>query len=268
LLFAQAIEIYPDLRRIDPFGATIPQDRGIVSREVLSPAVVRNAYTSFQIAVRVPPKESYFLYVVTNPLDACRVELYKEHFVRTARGWMPDTLAEVHRLPDFGVMPDPDDSVDGQNTRLYLLDLWIPPNANVARFRVEVQLKVADWTVRPMEVRVMPAVVPDVAAGRSPAIPLEAAASLASWQALSSYGGGVMPRRPERIETLRDILRRNAAQDIALAASLRDESTSPRALLRKALGLFEANTRFTPGLWGAEWWLRMRDALYALRPVR
>ena len=112
-------------------------------REILSPAVARNGFASFHIAVSVPPKESYFLYVVTNPIEACHVALYKEHFVKTPSGWIPDRLTEVHRLPDFGVMPDPDDGVEGQTTRVYLLDLWIPPTADLSRFRVEVQLKVA-----------------------------------------------------------------------------------------------------------------------------
>ena len=90
----------------------------------------------------VPPKESYFLYVLPNPVTACRVSVYREHFVKTTAGWIPDRLTELQRLPDFGVMPDPDDGIEGQTTRAYLVDLWLPPNADVARFRLEVQLKV------------------------------------------------------------------------------------------------------------------------------
>ena len=70
------------------------------------------------------------------------------------RGGFPTRLTEVGRLPDFGTMPDPDDGIEGQTTRVYLLELWVPPKADVARFRLEVQLKVADWIVRPMELRV------------------------------------------------------------------------------------------------------------------
>ena len=265
MLAAQSVDIYADLRRIDPFGAVVPSDRGIVAREVLSPAVVRNGHASFHIVVGIPPKESYFLYVVTNPIDACRVSLYREHFVQTARGWVPDTLQELHRLPDFGVIPDPDDGIAGQTMRAYLLDLWIPPNADVARFRLEVQLKMGTWTVRPMEVRVMPARFPDLQTGARVSIPLESGADAASAAALADYWSGVMPRAPERIETLRDILQRNAAQDIALAASFAEESAGPRELMRNALALFQANVRFSPRLWGAEWWLKIRDRLFVLR---
>src|SRR5271165_1941302 len=79
----QSVDIYPEFRRGDPFGGVVPADRVIEPREILSPALARNAYASFHIAISVPPKESYLLYVATNPLTACRVALYKEHFVKT-----------------------------------------------------------------------------------------------------------------------------------------------------------------------------------------
>src|SRR5689334_12690929 len=109
---AQTVEIYSEFDRPDPFGGIVPLDRPARPREILSPAVARNAFTSFHIAVTVPANESYLLYVVPNPISACRVSLYKEHFVRTAAGWIPDKLTQVQRLPDFGVMPDPDDGIE------------------------------------------------------------------------------------------------------------------------------------------------------------
>ena len=42
-------------------------------------------------------------------------------------------------------MPDPDEDIPGQNTRVYLLDVWIPPDADPGRFRLEAQLKVGYW---------------------------------------------------------------------------------------------------------------------------
>ena len=56
--------------------------------------MVRNGFASFHIVVTVPPPDTYLLYVATNPLNACRVNLYREHFVKTSRGWIPDTLTE------------------------------------------------------------------------------------------------------------------------------------------------------------------------------
>src|SRR5262249_13422846 len=125
----QSVEIYSEFQRVDPFGKIVTADAAPHPREILSPRAERNAFISFHIAVSVPPKESYLLYIGTNPVNACRVALYKEHFSKTAAGWIPDSLVEVRRLPDFGAMPDPDENVPGQITRLYLLDVWIPPDS-------------------------------------------------------------------------------------------------------------------------------------------
>ena len=265
-LRAQSLEIYSEFQRVDPFGNIAAIDRAEHPREILSPAVPRNGYASFHVVVSVPPKTNYLLYVVTNPLDACRVALYKEHFAKTGGGWIPDTLSEVHRLPDFGAMPDPDEDIPGQNTRVYLLDVWIPPEANPGRFRLEAQLKVGTWIVRPMEVRVIPALVPDGAGGQEPGrkvtLPqVEEGADAAAAAVLKDYiaaRGRGMPRpyiggfspTPVQTLTVRDIIRRNAMQDMALAGS-------PEALekLRKSLP-----SRKTLG---AEWYLRIRDLVYA-----
>jgi hypothetical protein len=256
---AQTVEIYSLLHRVDPFGRTVAADRAIAPREILSPAVPRNGFVSFHIAITLPVGEDYLLYVVPNPLDSCRVAVYKEHFVKTGDGWIPDTLAELHRLPDFGVVPDPDDRIEGQTTRLYLLDLWVPPDAAVARFRVEVQVKMGTWTVRPMEVRVMPPRVPELpAAADAPIGPVEAAADETVLGALGEYFAGARPSPPRELRTVRDVIRRNAAQDMALAPSI-----GPAELMRRVLALFDANVRFVPRLLGAEWYLRIRDALYA-----
>ena len=255
---AQSVEIYSLLHRVDPFGKTVKADRSISTREILSPAVVRNGFASFHIAVTLPLGEDYLLYVVTNPLNACRVALYKEHFVKTGDGWVPDLLTELHRLPDFGVVPDPDDHVEGQTTRLYLLDLWIPPDADVARFRVEVQLKVGTWTVRPMEVRVMPT--------RVPALPPAADVRVAAvdqpadgtvLDVLREYLAGGKPAAPREIRTTRDVIRRNAAQDMTLAGA-----NDAGEVARRAVELFDANLRLRPRVVGPEWYLRVQEFLY------
>jgi hypothetical protein len=204
----------------------------------------------------VPPKESYFLYVVTNPIDACRVALYKEHFIKTAAGWIPDRLTELHRLPDFGVMPDPDDGVEGQNTRVYLLDLWIPPTVDISRFRVEVQLKVADWTIAPMEVRVARAQFPSVETAKEPVAlpPIEAGADAPAAMLLGRGSAGLtVDAQPQ---TVRSILHRNAVQDRKLS-----ENVYPKTTPERAAALMRANFSILPRLYGAEWYLRIRDHL-------
>lgn len=252
---AQSVEVYSEFQRPDPYGGIVGVDRGWKPREILSPAVGRNGFASFHVAITVPQKESYFLYVLPNPVTACRVFVYKEHFVKTAAGWIPDRLTELQRLPDYGVMPDPDDGIEDQTTRVYLVDLWLPPNADVARFRLEVQVKVADWIIRPMEVRVRETRVPDVPVGpERPLPPVEWAANAAAVGEYAAWLGGARLTMPPAGTTVRGILRRNAIQDLALMGD-------PGLWASRVLDLFRANSAFRPPVWGAEWWLRIRDAL-------
>jgi hypothetical protein len=254
-LFGQSLDLYSEFQRIDPYGEIVPADRSFQPREILSPGVARNAWTSFHIAVHMPRNDSYLLYVATNPLDACRVTLYKEHFIKAGNGWIPDRLTELERLPDFGFMPDPDDSVPDQNTRVYLLDIWIPPHAPVGRFRLEVQLKAAFWVVRPMEVRVLAARIPDLpVAGTPPALPpVESPTDAAAAGPFAAFLSGAPLTFSTPPDTVRTVIRRNAIQDMALAR----EVTTPEALR----GLWA--TLAFPRLLGAEWWLRLRDSVYA-----
>ena len=246
-LGAQSLEVGSEFQRVDPFGRVVAIDRAEHPREILSPAAARNGYLSFHVVVSVPPKTNYLLYVVTNPVDACRVALYKEHFAKTRGGWIPDALEEVHRLPDFGAMPDPDEDIPGQTTRVYLLDIFIPPDASPGRFRIEAQLKVVYWIVRPLEVRVIPALVPNVPTGRAATLPrIEEGADAAAAAVLNAYLSGALSPTPVQPLTVRDIIRRNAIQDMALAGS-------PEALRKLRKGVPSRKTL------GAEWYLRIRD---------
>ncbi len=257
------MDIYSEFQRPDPFGGIVAPDRALAPREILSPALARGAHAIFHIAVSVPPKESYLLYVIPNPLDACLVALYKEHFEHTAAGWIPDRLEELHRLPDFGVMPDPDDHVEGQNTRVYLLDLWMPPQAPVGRFRLEVQLKMGDWVVRPMELRVVEARMPALPSGAAPPLPpVEKGADAVALGAMADYAAGIPVVAAETTASVRALIRRGTAQDMALAASLPAAIAGPVALERLEFDLLRANLAFGPRILGAEWYLRVRDFLY------
>ncbi|MGO9258684.1 MAG: hypothetical protein ACLQU1_20540 [Bryobacteraceae bacterium] len=260
----QSVEIYSEFQRPDPFGGIVAPDRALAPREILSPALARGAHTVFHVAVSIPPKESYLLYVIPNPLNACLVALYKEHFDKTAAGWIADRLEELHRLPDFGVMPDPDDLVEGQTTRVYLLDLWIPPEAPEGRFRLEVQLKMGDWVVRPMELRVVEARVPAIPAGQArPLPPVEQGADAVALGTLADYLAGAGVGGGEPPVNVRGMIRRGTVQDMALAAALPKEVAGPAAIERREFDLLRANLAFTPRVFGAEWYLRIRDFLYA-----
>lgn len=188
--------------------------------------------------------------------------VYKEHFDRTPAGWIPDRLEELHQLPDFGAMPDPDDHIEGQTTRVYLLDLYMPPAAPVGRFRLEVQLKMGDWVVRPMELRVVPARVPSIPVGPAGVLPsVDRGADAVALATLSDYSGAPLTA-PEAPATVRAMIRRSTVQDMALAAQLPREVAGPEALERRAFDLLRNNLAFTPRIFGAEWYLRIRDYLY------
>jgi hypothetical protein len=264
------VEIYSEFQRVDPYGNIVGLDKGVRPREIISPAVPRNAHVSFHVAVTIPPGENFFLFVVPSPLNACGVEMYREHFVQTAHGWIPDTLVPLHSLPDFGFMPDLDQNIPGQNTRVYLLDLWIPPAASPPGFRIEVQMKMGYFYVRPMEVRVIPVSVPSpqgVGKGRKEALPeIDTGADVGAMRALSEYISHRISYRDEKPNTVRDIIRRDAVQDMMLAASLEEKQTGPTAMKRFWKSL--------PTVPGAESYLRIRDYIYRqaafslLKPVR
>lgn len=240
---AQAIElrVYSEFQRVDPFGNILPADRAEKPREILSPAVVRNAYTSFHVALTGPPKTMYFLAVQTNPPDVFLWNLYEEKFVKAGDTWVPDALEEA-RKPFFGVLPDPGGNISGQTTRVYLLDVWVPWNAPVGKVRLEVLAKTDYWRLWPMEVRVLPAIVPQTPAlETSPNLPaLTMPADSAARRALKSK-----PAAPSELSTVRGVIWRNGAQDAALAATL-DELIVPP----------ERDAR------GAESYLQFRDRLY------
>ncbi len=225
-------------------------DRGATPREILSPAVPRNGFLSLHVAVTMPPGSNYFLYVVPVPVNACHVEVYKEHFRKTAAGWIPDALERLTHLPHFGAMPDPAQQIPGQTTRVYLLDLWIPPNARPPGFRLEVQLKTGDWTVAPMEVRVLPFNVPAESESkvRRPLPPVEQPIDDAARAPVEDFLTGIEESREIDPDTMRAIVRRNAIQDMMLAKAL------DREALRK---VWEG-----PKPPGAEGYLRLRDWIY------
>jgi hypothetical protein len=267
LLPAQSLELYSEFQRVDPFGNIVKSDRAESPREILSPAMARNGSASFHVVVSGPPRMSYFLYVVTNPVNACRVALYKERFTKTKDGWVPDALSEVRRLPDFGVVPDPDEQIPEQTARLYLLDVWIPPDAAVGRFRLEVQLKVGYFLVRPLELRVTAALVPgnSILASRgaveNASLPrLEEPADASAAGPLAAYIAG-KPEMPEAHPlTVRGMIRRNAIQDMSIAATL-DRGQAGPDTLRKRRDESQAKAG-PPDSLGAEWYLRIRDSLY------
>jgi hypothetical protein len=137
-LTAQSLHVYSEFAQINAKGeVTAPAQ----PREILSPAIVRNGFTSFQIVVEVEPDTPYWLYVGQNPENAVHV---------TAHRRVAGKLEPVE-LP-----------AGGKATEVFWIDLWADRDAPVRRIKVQPQLSVkGDWVEYPMEVRVMDAVVPE-----------------------------------------------------------------------------------------------------------
>jgi hypothetical protein len=259
-LAAATIEIHSEFLRVDPQGEILSIDRTPSPREILSPAVVRNGFASFHIVVRSEKPTSYFLLAGTNPPDVFRMTLYKEAFVNRNGDWIPDILLPF-RPPNFGVIPD------GQTACAYLLDIWVPGDAPVSTVRLEVHLKIGTWVVQPLEVRVLSARVP-LLHGNSPrGLPApEQRADESALDPLLRYMGlhGEGPRSASAARSapgsklatphsIREVIRRNAEQDMALARLIDPKTLVPAVKKKQAASGS-----------GGEWYLGIRDLIYRL----
>jgi hypothetical protein len=268
-----SIGIYSEFQRIDPFGQVVSPDRpsreGVAPREILSPGLVRNAHATFRAAVTAPPGAPYSLYVGQNPEGFLGVTMYKEvHALRGAQ-WIPDQLQQIS-FPYTGSLPDATRPIPGQTTVTFLMDVWAPADAEVRRTRLELQLFAAGrWIIYPLEVRILPAVVPTHEISRTTLAGIAEASDMTARAALRGYvcrQAGAAANEPA---TVRGMILRNVSQDIALARSLEKkpgELILPEIL--KLAGAGEAakwcEAPVFPADLGPEWYLRLRDALNRL----
>ena len=262
---AQSLRVLSEFQRVDPFGEVVAADRTPHPREILSPGVVRNAFASFRIAATVPEREPFFIYIQTNPPDIFEISLYEELYSKTGAGWIPDALERV-KLPAFNTLPYLPLPIAGQNTVSYWLDVWVPAQTLVGRVRLEVLLKIGrGWVIYPMEVRVLAAVAPSVAEHRAALPPLEAPADAAvngPWRKFLCNARE--PGRAERL-SVRRLIHRNAAQDLALARAGRSQNDLRAELARRA-GVEDlkrwCRSPIAIGAQESEWFLPVRDWLY------
>ncbi len=250
----QEIGIYSEFLRFNPYGEVVRPDREWTPREILSPAVPRNGHLSVHVVVTVPTGTNYFLYAGQSPSDTVDIKVYREHFVPCGVDYCPEWLTE-QRLPSFGAMPESIYRIPGQTTRCYLFDIHVPRDVPPRRVRVEALLKVGYWLVAPMELRVIAPELPDTGTlPRSEDLaPLEARSSDTALRQLNRYLFGLPPEIPPAILRVRDILQRNAAEDMLLAKNL--GYRNPQLNLLAATPLVYPQT-------GAEWYLRVRDLIY------
>jgi hypothetical protein len=265
---AQSIRILSALQRVDPFGAVVAADQAERPREILSPALARNAFATFQVVVTVPAGQPHSLFVAQNPENAVGVAAYKPAFVKRGDAWIPDGL-EPLTLSSTGEVPDVARQVPGQTVEVIWLDLWVSPSAPVRRTRLEVQLSVGGhWIIYPMELRIISPIIPGPAGHMEPLAPIEASIADTAAGPLRAWMCSPANATEEGPLTVRRLVRRNARQDLALARELESKLGKPELLsgILAALGATDraqwcATPAATPAP-GAEWYLSVRDYLY------
>jgi hypothetical protein len=137
-VWAQSLSVYSEFVRVDAAGHVISPDE---PREILSPPLVRNGFTSFQVVVRAESGARWRLHVGQNPENAVRVTMYRE---------------------DRQDLQPVDLPVNGEGVQIFWMDLWTARDAPVQRIKVEPELYLnGDWVTYPMEARVSETRVPD-----------------------------------------------------------------------------------------------------------
>jgi hypothetical protein len=224
---AQTVQVYSEFAEINEAGEVKAPEN---PREVLSPAVPRNAFSSFQLVVQIAPGAKFAAFVGQNPDNAVKVTLYR----RAALKMEPVELPYV-----------------GEGPQVLWMDLWVAANAPVRRVKIEPQVNIdGDWVIYPMEVRVMEQVTPEKPRSKTGfAEPFEVMQAYLCGTKTRPLGGRVAPGAELRV--------RNAQQDVALAAA---GPIGLREQLKSAMGGCEAKAPANP-----EFYLRLRDLFFKLR---
>ena len=224
-LSGQSIQVYSEFAQLNDAGEAVAPEN---PREILSPAVARNAFSSFQLAIQVPRGVKFLVYVGQNPDDAAKVTFYR----RTGGKLVPV------------VVP-----YEGESSQVLWMDVWVDGNAPVRRVKIEPQVGIGgEWVIYPMEVRVTEVAAPDhPPSGQAIAEPSDVMrAFLCGSEPRLLRGGGPIGA---------ELRFRNAQQDVALAAA---GSMALRDGLKKAMGGCAAKPVADP-----EFYLRVRDVFFA-----
>ena len=227
LVFGQSVQVYSEFAQFNDAGEVVAPEN---PREILSPAVARNAFSSFQLAIQVPRGVKFLIYIGQNPDNAARVTLYRR---------------------DGGKLVPVVVPYEGVSSEVLWMDLWVDANAPVRRVKIEPQVEVGgEWLTYPMEVRVAEAspVLEAAPAGQAVAEPWDLMRAFLCGGEARPLGGATPLGAEFRF--------RNARQDVALA---RASSTGLRDELKKAMGGCSASAPADP-----EFYLHLRDLL--LRP--
>jgi hypothetical protein len=208
LLSAQSVKVYSMFQRIGPDGEVIAADRQERSREILSPALARNAYASYHVVVSAPPGTPFTLHFSQNPENAVRATFYRE--IHNSAG-VPDRLEKV-------TLPLAEKIGQAGHALVLWMDLWVDATAPVQRVRIEPQIWIPErWIGYPMELRVFPNIVPEPRRESGALAPASAPADTFALGPLRQMLCGTRePPGPAGL-TVRHMIHRNARQDAALA---------------------------------------------------
>ncbi|MEQ1948189.1 MAG: hypothetical protein ABL995_13425 [Bryobacteraceae bacterium] len=228
---AQPLRVYSEFAKIDAAGNVMTPES---PREILSPAIARNAFATFQIVIQVPPDTPYTLRMGLNPENAIKYTFYREADETTPNGPRLEPVSEYY-----------EDSV----TRVIWLDLWMDKDAPVRRIKVEPQLFINDdWVIYPMEVRIRePQVADNGVRGMGVLEPFAVMQSALCRKPLP------VSSTPVAL-TAASLRYRNALQDLALAESA---VASDKEEMKKRLGGCDAKAPANP-----ETYLRVRDYFF------
>jgi hypothetical protein len=223
-LYAQNVQVYSEFAQLNDVGDVLAPAN---PREILSPAVARDAFSSFQIAIQVPKGTKFLVYVGQNPDDAAKVTLYRRRAGKL----------EPVELP-----------YSGQSSQVLWMDLWFDAKAPARRVKIEPQVGVGgDWVTYPMEVRVMDPIVPgSLITTQGGTTPFEVMRAFLCGTKVRPVAG----KDPVGAE----LIFRNVQNDVSLAAL---GSEALREEMKKAMGGCDANPPADP-----EFYLRLRDYLF------
>ncbi len=215
VLLAQSV--VPEIRVTSEFVRRGP------GREILSPALPRNGWTTFHVTVTAPSEKQFGFYIGQNPEKTARAVLFRDG----KRVDHPITITYPA----------------GKASEVFRLDLWIGPDAPVGRAKVEPQLWIdGRWIIYPMEIRIVEAKIPEVTPGTLNREYLPALR--AHW---CEEKAGPVPR--------------NLKQDLGLAGLRQKEEVRERFATVLGVPVEEwcADQKLTPK--NPEWYLRFRDWL-------
>jgi hypothetical protein len=244
--------VYSEFTRTDPRGNIVHADRGAGLREILSPAIPRNAFSGFHVVVTGNAGDSFTLHVGQNPENAVRITLYRENYVRFANEWIPDGLTRVD-LPYTSKLGF---EIPGQTAQAFWMDLWVDRDAPVRRIKVEPDVFIdGRWIRYPMEVRVVEASAPRTQSAAVGALPPPSAPSDASVHAVLCRSAS--PQTAVAPATIRAMIARDVAQDAAIAGGRKQlwqlaDAPPPAGWC----------SQYVPQTSGPEWFLRIRDRIY------